>query len=128
MPKYGGKQIFSHGVSPKWVKSRKRRRKKEKENKKKKKVGEKKKKSRQKQWQASLRPPPWMAHTSTPGPKRLPALLCPPPPVAHARTPGPKINNNQGPKINHNQGNLGKGPNKLEEWSDRGAISQILKY
>ena len=31
--------------------------------------GEKEEKSRSKQWPASLRPPPRVAHTSTPGPK-----------------------------------------------------------
>ena len=31
MPKYWGKQIFTHGVSPKWVKSKRRREKREEE-------------------------------------------------------------------------------------------------
>ena len=57
MPKYWGGNKFP----PKWVKSRRWRRK------------EKKKKeeeeNRWKQWPASLRPPPRVAHPSTPGPK-----------------------------------------------------------
>ena len=56
MPKYWGKQIFSHGSFPKVGEKQKTwKRKKEKE-------------SRWKQWPASLRPPPRVAHASTPGP------------------------------------------------------------
>ena len=52
-----GNKFSATGVSPKWVKSRsRRRRKKERE------------KSRWKQWPASLRPPPRVAHASMPGP------------------------------------------------------------
>ena len=86
MPKYGGKQIFSHGSFPEVVKSRRRRKKKE--------------KSRWKQWPASLRPPPRVVHASTPGPKKRRVKvdnnngqqhIATPPQVAHAKPPGPKV-------------------------------------
>ena len=60
MPKYLGKQIFTHGSFPEVGENQKAEKKKKKK---------KEKKNRWKKWPASLCPPPRVAHTSMSGPK-----------------------------------------------------------
>ena len=63
-----------------------------------------KKESRWKQWPASLRPPPRVAHASTPGPKKE-SRWKQWPASQHASTPGPKVGENSGQlRFVHNHG------------------------
>ena len=70
MPKYWGKQIFAHGDSPKWVKSRRWRRKKEKNKRERAKVGNN-------NGQLRIATPPRVAHAKLSGPKLGIALSLP---------------------------------------------------
>ena len=80
MPKYWGKQIFTHGRFPEVGEKQKAEKK------------EKGEKSRWKQWPASLRPPPQVVHASTPGPIVFNPEPCAPPPHFSHTPPPPKRN------------------------------------